>query len=160
VRELPQANARHEPAWGTGLDSTAGCYLELRFGEEIEIAGVRFLLTFPFTGYPGRLDVSVRRPDGKRRLQRFDRDRADRELLARLLASGHDAWYHVDFAPVVANGVRLVVAEADGDRNMAPRLVREHVAYNDQVFAWSERLSRKLFGREIPQILLIHDTLG
>jgi hypothetical protein len=98
--------------WATGDVSTAGDFLELRMPADVELRGVRLLLTFPHTGYPGRLEVSVRHPDGRWRLTHFDRDAADRELLERLLASGRDSWFAMDFyEPVVGNAVRLRVAE-------------------------------------------------
>jgi peptidoglycan/xylan/chitin deacetylase (PgdA/CDA1 family) len=49
-------------------------------------------------------------------------------------------------------------AESAGNQELARRLLVEYVAYNDQVFTWFERLSRELFGRDIPQVLLIHDN--
>lgn len=100
--------------WATGDVSTTGDFLELRFAEDLELHGVRLLLTYPHTGYPGRLEVSVRHPDGRWRLTYFDREAADRELLVRLLESGKDAWYAMDFyEPVRANAVRLRVAQGD-----------------------------------------------
>jgi hypothetical protein len=100
--------------WVTGDVATAGDFLELRFPGELELRGVRLLLAYPHTGYPGRLEVSVRHPDGRWRLTHFDRDAADRELLQRLLESGRDAWYAMDFhEPVRGNAVRLLVKEAD-----------------------------------------------
>jgi hypothetical protein len=44
---------------------------------------------------------------------RFDRERADRELLATLLRTGRDVWYSIDFDTVAANAVRILVARAD-----------------------------------------------
>jgi hypothetical protein len=100
--------------WRTRTESTAGQFLELRFDEEIEIGGVRMQLVYPHTGYPGALDVSIRKSDGRWRLVRFDQDRADRGLLETLLATGTDAWYSIDFpSAVIANGLRLVVKRSD-----------------------------------------------
>ncbi len=100
--------------WATGDVSTAGDFLEVRFQEDLDLRGVRLLLVYPHTGYPGRLEVSLRHPDGRWRLAHFDRHAADRELLARLLRSGHNAWYAMDFAaPVRGNAVRLLVAAGD-----------------------------------------------
>jgi hypothetical protein len=100
--------------WATGDVSTAGDFLELRFQEDLDLRGVRLLLVYPHTGYPGRLEVSVRHPDGRWRLAYFDRQAADRELLTRLLRSGNDAWYAMDFAaPVRANAVRLLTVAGD-----------------------------------------------
>ncbi|MBN2369297.1 MAG: discoidin domain-containing protein [Vicinamibacteria bacterium] len=100
--------------WRTGTESTAGQFIELRFAADLEIRGVRMQLVYPHTGYPGALDVSIRRPEGKWRLVRFDQDVADRELLDVLLTRGADVWYSIDFpSTVVANGVRLVVRRAD-----------------------------------------------
>jgi len=111
----PQAVLDGKPAtdWGTGDVSTSGDFLEVRFQEDVDLSGVGLLIRHPFTSYPGVLDVSVRRPDGRWRLMRFDRARADRELLATLLRTGRDVWYDVDFDPVRANAIRLVVARGD-----------------------------------------------
>jgi hypothetical protein len=100
--------------WATGDVSTAGDFLELRFQEDLEFRGVRLLLVYPHTGYAGRLEVSVRHPDGRWRLAYFDREAADRELLRRLLQGGRDSWHSLDFAaPVRGNAVRLLVARGD-----------------------------------------------
>lgn len=100
--------------WATGDVSTTGDFLELRFDGDLDFRGVRLLLTYPHTGYPGRVEVSVRHPDGRWRLTHFDRAAADRELLERLLESGHETWYAMDFfEPVRGNAVRLRVAQAD-----------------------------------------------
>lgn len=100
--------------WATGDVSTTGDFLEVRFPEDLSFRGVRLLLTYPHTGYPGRLEVSVRHADGRWRLTYFDREAADRELLARLLQSGHDSWYAMDFLePARGNAVRLRVAQGD-----------------------------------------------
>jgi hypothetical protein len=112
----PEAVVDGDPRseWATGDVSTTGDFLEARFPGDVEFRGVRLLLSYPHTGYPGRLEVSVRHPDGRWRLTHFDRAAADRELLERLLRSGHDCWYAMDFfEPVRGNAVRLRVAEAD-----------------------------------------------
>jgi hypothetical protein len=44
---------------------------------------------------------------------RFDREQAERELLARLLRSGREAWFAMDFEPVRARSVRVQVARGD-----------------------------------------------
>ena len=44
------------------------------------------------------------------------------------------------------------------DRELVAKVKREYLDYMDKVFAFEEEDSRKLFGREIPQILLIHDS--
>jgi hypothetical protein len=99
--------------WRTGVVSTAGDFLEVRFHETVAIRGVRLLLSYPHTGYPGEVKVSVRREDGRRQLMRFDREQAERELLARLLRSGREAWFAMDFEPVRARSVRVQVARGD-----------------------------------------------
>jgi len=99
--------------WGTGAISAAGDFLEVRFHEDVEIRGVRLLLSYPHSGYPGTVKVSVRREDGRRRRMRFDREQAERELLARLLRSGREAWFAMDFEPVRANAVRVQVTRGD-----------------------------------------------
>jgi hypothetical protein len=111
----PEVVLDGDPAtdWGTGDVSTAGDFLEVRFHEDLEIRGVGLLMTHPFTTDPGLVEVSIRRPDGRWRLMRFDRERADRELLATLLRTGRDVWYSIDFDPVPANAVRILVARAD-----------------------------------------------
>jgi hypothetical protein len=100
--------------WATGDVSTTGDFLELRFPSDLDLRGVRLLLTYPHTGYPGPLEVSVRHSDGRWRLTHFDRDAADRELLQRMLASGLETWYAMDFyEPVRGNAVRLRVSHGD-----------------------------------------------
>jgi peptidoglycan/xylan/chitin deacetylase (PgdA/CDA1 family) len=44
------------------------------------------------------------------------------------------------------------------DKELAAKAKREYLAYADKVFAYEERESRNLFQREIPQILLLHDS--
>jgi hypothetical protein len=112
----PEAVIDDDPRteWATGDVATTGDFLELRFPGDLELRGVRLLLTYPHTGYPGPLEVSVRHPDGRWRLTHFDRDAADRELLQRLLASGLETWYAMDFyEPVRGNAVRLRVSQGD-----------------------------------------------
>ena len=47
-------------------------------------------------------------------------------------------------------------ARARGDRGAQDRLGRDYVRYMAEVFDFYERLSRRLFGREITQVLLLH----
>jgi peptidoglycan/xylan/chitin deacetylase (PgdA/CDA1 family) len=47
-------------------------------------------------------------------------------------------------------------ARARGDRAAQERLGRDYLRYMGEVFDFYERLSRRLFGREIPQVLLLH----
>jgi peptidoglycan-N-acetylglucosamine deacetylase len=44
------------------------------------------------------------------------------------------------------------------DKELAVKAKREYLAFADTVFAYEERESRNLFKREIPQILLVHDS--
>jgi Asp-tRNA(Asn)/Glu-tRNA(Gln) amidotransferase A subunit family amidase len=47
-------------------------------------------------------------------------------------------------------------ARARKDRALAERLGRDYLRYMGEIFDFYERLSRRLFGREIPQVLLLH----
>ena len=49
-----------------------------------------------------------------------------------------------------------VVARARGDSALLRRVVNDYFAHLDSAFAYSESLSRTLFGREIPLVLLLH----
>ena len=49
-----------------------------------------------------------------------------------------------------------IVARARGDSALVRRVVKDYFAHLDSAFAYSERLSRALFGREIPLVLLLH----
>jgi peptidoglycan/xylan/chitin deacetylase (PgdA/CDA1 family) len=49
-----------------------------------------------------------------------------------------------------------VVAQARGDAALEGRVVAAYFQHLDSAFAYSERLSRLLFGREIPLVLLLH----
>jgi len=99
--------------WTLNADSEAGDFLEVRFGRDIDFRGVRLLLTYPHTGYPGPLRIHLL-SDAGWKLTDYDRDRADRELLSSLLRSGADAWYAMDFPETVrARAIRLVVPRAD-----------------------------------------------
>jgi peptidoglycan/xylan/chitin deacetylase (PgdA/CDA1 family) len=59
-----------------------------------------------------------------------------------------------------------VKAKANGDDPLAQRVRDEYLSYNSKMFDWFESLARDDFGRDIPQILLIHandintDALG
>lgn len=59
----------------------------------------------------------------------------------------NDEWI---FAALYADALRK------GDTAQAARLGDAYVAYMDGVFAFMEDLSRRLRGREIPQVLLVH----
>lgn len=54
------------------------------------------------------------------------------------------------FAKVWLDAVRR------GDRETAARVKDAYLDYNDIMFGWFERLSAESFGRDIPQILLVH----
>lgn len=47
-------------------------------------------------------------------------------------------------------------ARTRGDRAAMARIGRDYLRYMTEVFDFYERLSRRLYGREIPQILLLH----
>jgi hypothetical protein len=49
-------------------------------------------------------------------------------------------------------------ALATRDRELGEKAKNEYLAYLDTVFDFDEQASRKLFAREIPQILLLHDS--
>jgi len=49
-----------------------------------------------------------------------------------------------------------VVAEERGDSALKARVVAGYVRHLDSAFAYSERLSQRLFDREIPLVLLLH----
>lgn len=65
-------------------------------------------------------------------------------------------------APVTVDNSEWVFAQAyseairDGDDEKRRRLVAEYTPYMETMFEFYERLSRDLFGREIPQVLLVH----
>jgi peptidoglycan/xylan/chitin deacetylase (PgdA/CDA1 family) len=59
----------------------------------------------------------------------------------------NDEWV---FAAIYADAVQK------GDRAQADRIADAYVAYMDVVFAFVEDLSRRVVGREIPQVLLVH----
>lgn len=50
-------------------------------------------------------------------------------------------------------------ARKNKDDAMAARAKKEYVEYADTVFDFFEDASRKLFGREIPQVFLMHDNV-
>ena len=49
-----------------------------------------------------------------------------------------------------------VVAEERGDSALRSRVVAAYLQHLDSAFAYSERLSQRLFNREIPLVLLLH----
>lgn len=65
-------------------------------------------------------------------------------------------------APVTVDNSEWVFAQAysdairDGDEEKRRRLVAEYTPYMETMFEFYERLSRDLFKREIPQVLLVH----
>src|SRR6202162_2395790 len=63
----------------------------------------------------------------------------------------------VEDADYVFNDV-LGYAVEKKDKKMAVRAKKEYLEYVDTTFDYSEGLSRDLFGREVPQTLLIHDN--
>lgn len=65
-------------------------------------------------------------------------------------------------APVTTDNAEWIFAQAyhdakrRGDGEAADRIAAEYTPYMERMFEFYEDLSRELFGREIPQILLIH----
>jgi peptidoglycan/xylan/chitin deacetylase (PgdA/CDA1 family) len=51
---------------------------------------------------------------------------------------------------------RYCVALAKGDRNLASRIAQAYLEHWGTMFSWYESMSDRLFGRPIPQIILIH----
>jgi len=49
-------------------------------------------------------------------------------------------------------------AEERKDKKLAAKTKREYLEYMDVVFDYFEGISRNLFGREIPEVLLLHDS--
>jgi len=52
----------------------------------------------------------------------------------------------------------LGLAIRNKDEQLAAKTKNEYLAYADRAFDYFEAMSRQLFGREIPQVLLIHDS--
>jgi peptidoglycan/xylan/chitin deacetylase (PgdA/CDA1 family) len=63
----------------------------------------------------------------------------------------------VEDADYVFNDVLGYAVEKKG-KKMAARAKKEYLEYVDTTFDYSEGLSRDLFSREVPQVLLIHDN--
>jgi peptidoglycan/xylan/chitin deacetylase (PgdA/CDA1 family) len=67
-------------------------------------------------------------------------------------------------APVTIEDADYVFNDALGyavekkDKKMAARAKKDYLAYVDTVFDYAEKESAEMFGRQIPQILLIHDN--
>lgn len=65
-------------------------------------------------------------------------------------------------APVTVDNSEWIYAAAyarareQDDAALAERVLADYLGHLDTVFAYSERLSRELFGREIPLVLLLH----
>ena len=65
-------------------------------------------------------------------------------------------------APITVDDSEWIIAHAWNkavaahDRRMQRRLSRDYVRYLDARFAWYEKKSDEIFGRQIPQILLLH----
>jgi peptidoglycan/xylan/chitin deacetylase (PgdA/CDA1 family) len=65
-------------------------------------------------------------------------------------------------APVTHDNMEWVFAQeyaralAAGDAEKARRVAAEYVPYMERLFEFYEKLSVELFGREIPQVLLVH----
>jgi peptidoglycan/xylan/chitin deacetylase (PgdA/CDA1 family) len=87
------------------------------------------------------------------------RDTADRARFERFLA---ERGYRV--APVTVDNYDYLFAAAyektltAGDSVMARRIAGDYLDYMTRVFAFYERQSAELLGREIPQVLLLHAT--
>ena len=52
----------------------------------------------------------------------------------------------------------LGLADQNRDEQLAAKAKSEYLAYADRDFDYFEAMSRQLFGREIPQVLLMHDS--
>lgn len=52
----------------------------------------------------------------------------------------------------------LFDARTRGDKEAEERCKKDYLEYSRVAFGWSEKQSQDLFGRQIPQILLIHDN--
>jgi peptidoglycan/xylan/chitin deacetylase (PgdA/CDA1 family) len=82
---------------------------------------------------------------------------ATRDAFERFLAARGYA-----VAPVTIDNDEFVYAEAyakalrRGDAARATRIAVDYLRYMDEVFAYFEDVSRRVSGREIPQILLLH----
>lgn len=63
----------------------------------------------------------------------------------------------IEDADYVFNDV-LALATETKDKKLAARAKKEYLEYVDTVFNYGESESAKLFGRQIPQILLMHDN--
>jgi len=67
-------------------------------------------------------------------------------------------------APVTIEDADYVFNDALGnalekkDKKMAARAKKEYLEYVDTVFDYAEKESAEMFGRQIPQILLVHDN--
>jgi peptidoglycan/xylan/chitin deacetylase (PgdA/CDA1 family) len=85
------------------------------------------------------------------------RSLAYRQAVERFLAARHYA-----IAPVTVDNQEwvyaraYVVARARGDTALTARVVADYLRHIDAAFAYSAGLSRTLFGREIPLVLLLH----
>jgi len=77
----------------------------------------------------------------------FERFLAERGYTIAPVTVDNDEWI---FAAIYADALRR------GDRAAAERIAAEYLRYMEEVFAFVEDVSRRLLGREIPQILLIH----
>lgn len=77
----------------------------------------------------------------------FERFLAERGYTVAPVTVDNDEWI---FAAVYADALRR------GDPAAAERVANEYLAYMEQVFGFVEEVSRRLLGRELPQVLLIH----
>jgi len=77
----------------------------------------------------------------------FERFLAERGYTVAPVTVDNDEWI---FAAIYADALRR------GDRAGAERIAAEYLRYMDEVFAFVEEVSRRLLGREISQVLLIH----
>lgn len=63
-------------------------------------------------------------------------------------------------APVTINSSEWIFAaayvKAQGDTILAQQIGEAYISYMNDVFAWAEKMAIDLFGRSIPQVLLLH----
>jgi peptidoglycan/xylan/chitin deacetylase (PgdA/CDA1 family) len=79
--------------------------------------------------------------------QAFERFLTDRGYKVAPFTFDHSDWIH---------STVYEQARADGDRALEQRVRREHLELFERTVIFYEGVSRELFGREVPQILLTH----
>jgi peptidoglycan/xylan/chitin deacetylase (PgdA/CDA1 family) len=79
--------------------------------------------------------------------QGFERFLAERGYKVAPFTFDHSDWIH---------STVYEQARADGDRPLQQRIRREHLELFERTVVFYEGVSRELFGREVPQILLTH----